>query len=100
MTPQAAVAQNVAPALAGALDRVDAEYARHNRDHRMAEIQWNIDRQRYGGRGYGPPPGYGYGRGYYGPPRGYGYGRGYDPPRGYGYGPGGGDYRRYDGWDD
>ena len=87
MMPQAAVAQNdLAPALEGALDRVDAEYTRHNREHRMAEIQWNVDRQRYyGRRGYGPPRGYGYG-----------YGHGYGPPRGYGYG-----YRRhYDDWDD
>jgi hypothetical protein len=62
--------------LARALAGLDVAYARHTREHRMAEIQWNLERQnrmrryqrddyRYGrGRGYGPPPGYGYRRGY------------------------------------
>lgn len=82
---QAASQDDVAPAVARALDKLDTEFARHTRAHRMAEIQWNLDRQRrYGRRGYGPPPGYGYRRGY-GPPAGYGYRRGYGPPPGYGY---------------
>jgi hypothetical protein len=70
---------------AAALDKVEATYVRHNREHRMWEIQRNLERQqRYGYRDRG------YGRGY-----GYGYrDRGYD--RGYGYGYGRRDYDRYD----
>lgn len=83
--------QSMKPALAQALDQVGAEFTRHNREHRMMEIQRNMDRQQRGGRGYGrgygprpgygPAPGYGARRGYYngdagipataGPPRGY-----------------------------
>jgi hypothetical protein len=69
-----------------ALDNVEAEYVRHNRAHRMAEIQWNLERQNRWRRHYGPPPGYGYGYRRHGPPPGYGYGRGYGYRGGYGYG--------------
>lgn len=78
-----APAQVVEPALAQALDRVDAEFTRHNRQHRMMEIQRSMERQQRGNRGYGhrrgyaPAPAYGHRRGYGTP--GYG-GR----PRGYG----------------
>jgi hypothetical protein len=62
-----------------ALDKQPAEYARHTREHRMAEIEWNVERQErwrrrhYGHRDYygprygGPPPwapAYGYRRQY------------------------------------
>lgn len=51
----------------GALDKLPAEYTRHNRDHRMAEMEYHQQRQRYyrrdrydDGYGYrrhgGPPP--------------------------------------------
>ncbi|CAM5183011.1 putative protein OS=Bosea thiooxidans OX=53254 GN=SAMN05660750_00044 PE=4 SV=1 [Bosea thiooxidans] len=51
------------------LDRLPVEFARHTREHRMAEIEWNMRRQdrwrhRYRDDGYG----YGYGRRYGGPP--------------------------------
>ncbi len=87
-------------AIARALDGLDVAFTRHTREHRMMEIQRNLDRQNRGrgygyGRGYGD--GYGYGRGY---GRGNGYrgdgygrGRGYGPPPGYGGGYGGGAYR-------
>lgn len=55
-----------------ALDKVEATYARHTREHRMWEIQRNMEMQeRYGRRGYrhrGYDDGYGYGRRYGGPP--------------------------------
>jgi hypothetical protein len=66
-------------ALARALDGLDATFARHTREHRMWEIQRNLERQNRGrGYGYGRGYGRGYDRGY----RGYGYGRGrdYGPP--------------------
>jgi len=83
----AAPARDAAPPseaeIARALDGLDATFARHTREHRMWEIQRNLERQnRYGRGGYGR--GYGYGRGD-------GYGRGYG--RGYGYGPPPGTYR-------
>ncbi|MCV9935309.1 hypothetical protein OIU35_02930 [Boseaceae bacterium BT-24-1] len=65
--------------IARALDGLDVAFTRHTREHRMMEIQRNLDRQNRG-RGYG----YG-GRGY---DRGYGYGRGRGYDRGYGYGRG------------
>lgn len=69
-------------ALARALDGLDVTFTRHTREHRMWEIQRNLERQNRG-RGYGYGRGYdgGYGRGY---DRGYGYGRGrdYGPPPG------------------
>lgn len=67
-------------AIARALDGLDVAFTRHTREHRMWEIQRNLDRQNLG-------RGYGYGRGY---DRGYGYGRGrdYGPPPGRGYGGG------------
>jgi hypothetical protein len=73
-------------ALARALDGLDATFTRHTREHRMWEIQRNLERQNRG-RGYGYGRGYdrGYGRGY---DRGYGYGRGYDRGDGYGRGRG------------
>lgn len=57
---------------ASALDKTEASYARHNREHRMWEIQRNSEmRGRYGyrdrGNGYGDR-GYGYSRGRGGPP--------------------------------
>lgn len=53
------------------LDRLPVEYARHTREHRMWEIQRNMERQQRhgynrGGRGY--DRGYGYGRRHGGPP--------------------------------
>lgn len=67
-------------AIARALDGLDVAFTRHTREHRMWEIQRNLERQNRG-------RGYGYGRGY---DRGYGYGRGrdYGPPPGRGYGGG------------
>ena len=55
---------------AAALDKVEASYARHTREHRMWEIQRNLERQnRYGRphRGY-DDRGYGYRRHHGGPP--------------------------------
>jgi hypothetical protein len=77
------------PAVAAALDSAGVAFARHNREHRMWEIQRNMNRQHYGRRGYAPA--YGYRRGY---APGYGYGRGYARP-GYGYG---GGYQGTPGW--
>lgn len=52
-----------------ALDALPVEYTRHNREHRMAEIQWNLGGQRYYRRDrYGDGYGSGYGRRYGGPP--------------------------------
>ena len=58
---------------ASRLDQLEATYVRHNREHRMWEIQRNMERQqRHGydrrGRGYDRGYGYGYGRRYGGPP--------------------------------
>ena len=56
---------------AEALDRLPAEYTRHTREHRMWEIQRNMERQQrhgYDRRGRGYDRGYGYGRRYGGPP--------------------------------
>lgn len=56
---------------ADALDRLPAEYTRHNREHRMWEIERNMERQdRYGRHRYGRDydRGYGYGRRHGGPP--------------------------------
>jgi hypothetical protein len=68
-------------AIARALDGLDVAFARHTREHRMWEIQRNLEWQNRGrgygyGRGYNRDYGYGRGRGY-GPPPGYGYRRGY-----------------------
>lgn len=87
----------VSPALAGetfpgaaALDTVEASFVRHTREHRMMEIERNMDRQqrRDYRHGYGRGPGYGHHRGYDRGPRyrGPGYGRPHGPPphaRGY-----------------
>jgi hypothetical protein len=52
---------------ASGLDKLEATYVRHTREHRMWEIQRNLERQeRYGRRGNGY--GYGHGRRYDGPP--------------------------------
>lgn len=79
-TTVAAVAgtqDRLAPTMAKALDKAEVEFTRHTREHRMWEIQRNMDRQqrghRYGhgysrGRGWGPPPGHGYRRHYGRPP--------------------------------
>ncbi|RDJ19719.1 hypothetical protein DWF00_27590 [Bosea caraganae] len=76
----AAAQDQVAPNVAEALGKVDAEFTRHTREHRMMEIQRNMGRQQHGrGNSYGR--GYGH-RGYGGPPPGYGH-RGYGN-RGYG----------------
>jgi len=49
------------------LDRLPADYVRHNREHRLQEIEWNMARQQRGRHhGYGRGPGYGYRYG--GPP--------------------------------
>lgn len=68
-TPAAAAPVTIPQA--DALDRLPAEYTRHNREHRHWEIQRNMERQqRHGydrhGRGY--DRGYGYGRRHGGPP--------------------------------
>lgn len=55
-----------------ALDRLPAEYTRHTREHRMWEIQRNMERQHrrdYYRHGRGYDRGYGYGRRHGGPPR-------------------------------
>lgn len=50
-----------------ALDQRPVEYIRHTREHRMAEIEWNMERQeRWHRRHYGYR--YGYGPRYGGPP--------------------------------
>ncbi|CAM5197972.1 putative protein OS=Bosea thiooxidans OX=53254 GN=SAMN05660750_00925 PE=4 SV=1 [Bosea thiooxidans] len=72
-TPAGAAPQSLPQA--EALDRLPAEYTRHTREHRMWEIQRNVERQqrrdhyRYG-RGYDRryDRGYGYGRRHGGPP--------------------------------
>ena len=56
-----------------ALNSVEASYTRHNREHRIWEIQRTQEMQHrrgngYGDRGYGRDRGYGYGRRYGGPP--------------------------------
>ncbi len=56
---------------ASSLDKLEATYVRHNREHRMWEIQRNMERQeRYGhrGRGYDRGHRYGYERRHGGPP--------------------------------
>jgi hypothetical protein len=74
-----AASQDVDVALSNGLDRAELQFTRHNREHRMWEIQRNMERQQRAARRhhYGPPrgyarPGYGYGRpaprGYYGTP--------------------------------
>jgi len=69
---------------AAALDKVEATYVRHNREHRMWEIQRNVERQqRYGHRDRGYDRGHGYGRRHSGPPP-WSHGRR--------------DHRRYDRW--
>jgi hypothetical protein len=83
-TPAGAVPQSLPQA--GALDRLPVEYTRHTREHRMWEIQRNMERQqRYDHRRYGR----GYDRRY---DRRYGYGRRYGgpPPHAPAYG-----YRRH-----
>ncbi|AZO77438.1 MULTISPECIES: hypothetical protein [unclassified Bosea (in: a-proteobacteria)] len=81
-------------AIARALDGLDVAFTRHTREHRMWEIQRNLERQNrgrgYGGRGYDRDYGYGRGRGY---DRGYGNRRGYDGYGGRGYIRGGDPYR-------
>lgn len=72
------------PAIAKTLDTVGAEFARHTREHRLMEVERNMDRQQYRDRRYGR--GRGYDRGYDRGGRDYGYRRGYGAPRGYGYG--------------
>jgi hypothetical protein len=67
---------------AAALDKVEATYVRHNREHRMWEIQRNMERQQRWERHHRYRDGYGYRN------------RGYD--RGYGYGYGRRGYDRYD----
>lgn len=52
---------------ASALDQVEVTYSRHNREHRMWEIQRTQEMQRRHGYGH-RDRGYGYGRGYGGPP--------------------------------
>lgn len=47
------------------LDSVEVAFSRHNREHRMWEIQRSQEMQRRGGYGH---RGHGYGRGYGGPP--------------------------------
>lgn len=59
-----------APVRIEELDQLPAAYARHNREHRMWEIQRNMERQdRYERRHrYRDGYGYGYGRRHGGPP--------------------------------
>ncbi|WP_332685179.1 hypothetical protein [Bosea sp. (in: a-proteobacteria)] len=85
-----------APIRIEALDKIPVEFTRHNREHRMWEIQRNMERQqraRGRDRSYGHRRGYDYRRGYdrgpgYGHRRGYGYDRGRGHARGLGVGPG------------
>lgn len=74
-TPAGATPQSLPQA--EALDKLPADYVRHNREHRMWEIQRNLERQeRWHRRGHG----HGYGYRYGGPPphaRAYGYRRHY-----------------------
>ncbi|MGX5733786.1 hypothetical protein [Bosea thiooxidans] len=54
---------------AESLDRLPADYVRHTREHRMWEIERNMERQeRWERRGYRRGPDYGYGYRYGGPP--------------------------------
>ena len=79
---QAAETRMIDPVQAEALDKLDVEFMRHNREHRMAEIQFNLQRQQ---RNRGRGDGYGYGRGDgRGDSYGRGRGRGDDYGRGYG----------------
>ena len=72
LVPAAQASFDAVPALtADALDRLPVALSRHTREHRMQEIEYNLERQdRRVRRGYGPPPGYGERRGY-GDDRGY-----------------------------
>lgn len=73
----------LAPTMAKALDTAEVEFTRHTREHRMWEIQRNMER---GSRGH--RYGHGYSRGYHrgwGPPPGHGYRRHYDRPPGHYY---------------
>ena len=76
-TPAGATSQSFPKA--EALDQLSADYVRHYREHRMWEIQRNMERQeRWERRGYGRGHGYSYGHRYGGPPphaRAYGYRR-------------------------
>lgn len=80
-----AASQDVDPAIAAALDTAGVAFTRHNREHRMWEIQRNMERQQRGRGGYGP--GYGPRRGYGGRP-GYGYRGGYQGTPGWAGRPG------------
>jgi hypothetical protein len=84
-----AASQDVDMALSTQLDRAELQFTRHNREHRMWEIQRNMERQQRAQRrqNYGPPRG-NYGRPGYGRP---GYGRPVHP----GYGTPGWAGRRY-----
>lgn len=53
---------------ASGLDNVEVTYVRHNREHRMWEIQRTQEMMARRGRGDGYGRGGGYGRGYGGPP--------------------------------
>lgn len=53
---------------AAALDKVEATYVRHNREHRMWEIQRNMERQQRYERRHRYRDDYGYGRHRGGPP--------------------------------
>lgn len=80
-----AASQAVDQTIARTLDGKAVEFTRHTREHRMMEIQRNLDRQQRGRR-YGPPRGYGRG--------GYDRGRSYGHRRDYGRGPGNRGYGR------
>ena len=80
-----AASGNLDPDVAAALDTAGVAFTRHNREHRMWEIQRNMNRQQYGRRGYAP--GYGHRRGYVGRP-GYGYRGGYQGTPGWAGRPG------------
>lgn len=60
---------------AAGLDRLETTYVRHNREHRLMEVERSMDRQdrwerraRYRDRDYRRGDGYGYGRRHGGPP--------------------------------
>jgi hypothetical protein len=83
-------AETLDRAASQALGAAEAEFMRHTREHRMWEIQRNLERQQRGGgggyrdRGYDRPRDYDRPRGYGRRDDGYGR-RGYDRPRRYYY---------------
>uniref|UniRef100_A0A9E8CSD8 Uncharacterized protein n=1 Tax=Bosea sp. NBC_00436 TaxID=2969620 RepID=A0A9E8CSD8_9HYPH len=76
--------ETVASTVAMQLDLQSLEYTRHTREHRLAEMEWNMERQDRWRRRH-RDDGYSYGRRYGGPPP-------WAPAHGY--------RRQYRDWDD